>query len=87
MLPGGVILIFYPILNNNQSHLVCHIVFEIYMSWQCYCICHVLVVSGALGDILFSQEQYEEALQMYGKEHDILVKVSPNSEAMAHGRQ
>ena len=67
--------------------MVCQVVFEIYMSWQCYCICHVLVVSRELGFILFGQEQYEEALQMYGKEHDILVKVSPNSEAMAHGRQ
>ena len=83
LLPGEAILIF--ILNKDLSHVVWHVVFEIYIYWWCYCICHV-VVSRALGNILFRQEQYEEALQMYEKAHDILMKVSPKPEEMATGR-
>ena len=40
-----------------------------------------------LGKITFDQRQYDESLQMYGRLHDVLMKVSPKSQEMATGRR
>ena len=50
-------------------------------------LCHVIVVLKELCRITFTQEQFNESLQMHGRVRDILMKVSPESEEMANGRQ
>ena len=48
-------------------------------------ICHLVVVLRGLCCITFDQGHYHESLQLHGRLHDILVKVSLKSEDMAMG--
>ena len=69
--------------------MVCHVAFVIFMSGCCSSqkMLSSVVVLTALGRIAFNQGRYEESLQMYGREHDILMTTSPKSEELATGRQ
>ena len=51
------------------------------------CSLSVVAVLGALGSIAFDQAQYEESLQVCKRLHNILRKVSPDSEDLAAGKE